>query len=134
LLTGPQIERIAALIEARCGGLDALFVYGSEAADRARADSDLDLAVRAPRPVEPADLLEIRAELSRQLGREVDLVDLAAASPILAMQVVRKGRLVVDAHPTRPAELQARIFSQYADLKRVRAEAESALLERVGRA
>jgi hypothetical protein len=78
-------------------------------------------------------LIDIRAEVTALLRREVDLVDLARASPILAMQVLRHGRLLLDGDPLRRRRFVAGVPGRYEDIKIVRREAERALLDRVRR-
>jgi predicted nucleotidyltransferase len=121
-----QLEPVVALLEGRFG-LDALLVFGSEARGTARTDSDLDLAALLRARPDPVALLEAAADIERLLGRSVDLVDLGAASPILAMQVLRGGRCVFGATSHARAEFNATLPSRYFDLKRVRQAGEAAL-------
>jgi len=65
----------------------------------ARGDSDVDLAALFSRPVPVEAVLAARLDLFNLLGRDVDLVDLRRASPILGRQVVRDGRLLLDRDP-----------------------------------
>lgn len=64
-------ERIRAALRGRSDVIVAL-VFGSISRGVDRADSDVDVAVVGP----GVDLLALRAELSNQLGREVDIVHL----------------------------------------------------------
>lgn len=123
-------ERAVAFLDARIA-LDTLWLYGSEARGTAGATSDLDLGALFQGRPSPLAVLELRGALEAELGREVDLVDLDAASPFLAMQVLRHGRLVVDRNPRRRHAFFARTVSMYEDLKILRREAERALLQRV---
>lgn len=130
MLDPSQLQRIAERLDARFG-LDALWMFGSEAKGTARRRSDVDLAVLFRRPPSTLELLHAREELADLLGRDVDLLDLAQVSPILAMQVLRHGKLLVDANPVRRQQFVAAAPGRYEDLKIVRREAERALLERV---
>ncbi len=130
MLSETQISRVVALLDERFG-LDALLLFGSEASESARADSDVDLAALFRRMPTAIDLLDAEDEVAALLGREVDLIDLAATSPILAMQVQRNGRCVFGVESSALAYFQATLPGRYEDLKRVRAEAESALVKRV---
>ena len=132
MLDKSQIAKVVDLLEGRFG-LEALLLFGSEARGGARADSDVDLAALFPAPPDVVALLEAGADIERLLGRSVDLVDLAAASPILAMQVLREGRCIVGSGSRALAEFTAVLPSRYADLKRVRAAAEAALIDRITR-
>ncbi len=112
-------------------GLDTLWVFGSEAHGRARPDSDIDLAALFRTRPQPLAVLGARGDLEEILGREVDLVDLDRASPILAMQVLKHGRLLLDRDPRRRIAFVVRTRSLYEDLKILRRGSEKRLLERV---
>lgn len=124
-----QIREARSYLDARFG-LDSLWVYGSEATGTANRRSDLDLAALFRGRPAPEDVLEAAAELTGSLGRAVDLVDLDRASPILAMQVLRHGRLLVDRNPRRRHAFLSRTVSLYEDLKIVRRPIEKALYRR----
>jgi uncharacterized protein len=111
--------------------VDAVWLFGSEAAGRARGD--LDLGILFSRSPSPGELLRLRALAAEIAGREVDLVDLRPASPILGMQVIRHGRLLLDQDPVSTANFVASLQSRRYDLMRTRREAERNLLERVRR-
>lgn len=124
-----QTQRVLSYLDTRFG-LDALWVHGSEARGTAGRRSDLDLAgLFRGRPA-PEDVLDAAAELTASLGRAVDLVDLDRASPILAMQVLRHGRLLVDRDLRRRHAFLSRTVSLYEDLKIVRRPIEEALYRR----
>lgn len=126
------LQAVVDLLEDRFG-LDALWLFGSVAAGRARPDSDLDLAALFQRRPTGLELLEAQGELGALVGRPVDLVDLDGDAPILAMQVLRHGTLLLDRAPERRIAFAAHTPMRYEDLKIVRREAERALLERVRR-
>jgi len=60
-------------------------------------------------------------------------VDLDQASPILGMQVLKRGGLLVDRDPKRRLAFFTRTVSLYDDVKILRHEAERSLFERVRR-
>lgn len=130
MFTEAQISRVAALLDQRFG-LDALVLFGSQTTGAARPDSDLDLAALFQRRPTEIDLLEAASDVESIVGRAVDLVDLAVASPILAMQIQRTGRCLFGAESPALARFQAALPGRYEDLRRVRAEAEAALIGRV---
>jgi predicted nucleotidyltransferase len=112
-------------------GLEALWVFGSLARDAPREDSDVDLGALFRRAPDPESLLGARADIAAAVGREVDLVDLEAASPILAFEVVRSGRLVHERTPERRVRFVAELVGRYEDVKRFRAPSEQAAIARL---
>ena len=93
--------------------------------------SDIDLAGLFRRRPSALDLLEARHALGALLERDVDLVDLERVSPIVAMQVLRRGHLLADANPRRRHQAVSSAASRYEDLRIVRREAERAMLARI---
>ncbi|HQN09822.1 MAG TPA: nucleotidyltransferase domain-containing protein [Thermoanaerobaculia bacterium] len=73
-------------------GASFALVFGSFGTERSRPESDLDLAVRYQKPLTQAQVLDLTHRVSEIAGRNVDLVDLGSADPIIAMQVLRYGR------------------------------------------
>lgn len=102
--------------------VEAVYVFGSVAAGRTGADSDVDLGLLFARGFEPAFqyLGRLRTDLEHELKAAVDLVDLRRASPILRMQVLRKGVLVLDRDGKTGGRFFVRTINEYFDLKRVR--------------
>lgn len=129
MLTPPTLDLIASQVDA-AWRIDALWIFGSAASDTMRPDSDLDIAVLVQRLPTSLERFDLQEEIARQVGRPVDLVVINDASPILVSQILKSGRRVVTRSPTRTADFEARAPSLYHDLKRVRAEAENALLGR----
>jgi len=61
---------------ARDRGVTYLALFGSTARDEARADSDVDLAVRFGRRVTLFDLVDLQLHFQKILARSVDLIPL----------------------------------------------------------
>jgi predicted nucleotidyltransferase len=112
-------------------GLEALWVFGSVARDAPRCDSDVDLGALFRETPDPESLLGARADIAAAVGREVDLVDLEAVSPILAFEVVRNGQLIHECTPDRRVRFVAELVGRYEDLKRFRAPIERAAIARL---
>jgi predicted nucleotidyltransferase len=130
LISADELARTTALLEG-CFPLSALWLFGSEARGQARRDSDVDLAALSPRPISAKQLLTARLDLEALLGRSVDLVDLRRTSPILGLQVVRDGRLLLDRDPADRHVFAMLLPSRYVDMKISRGAAERALVETV---
>lgn len=125
-----DVGRIESYLDQRFG-LDVLWVFGSEASGKTRADSDIDLGALFQRAPTSAELLDARLHLASQAGRDVDLVDLDRASPILVMQVLKHGRLLIDRDTAHRIRLMASAPLRYEDLKIMRREAERSVIQRV---
>ncbi len=108
------------------------YVFGSFGTAGFNSESDIDIGILLDGEAEYLSFeaqLELKQKLEEAVGREVDLVLLGAASPILGMQVLRHGRKVFE-RDARPAEeFFVRTIERYADLKKVRREAEARVLE-----
>lgn len=112
---------------------DARFavLFGSAAAGRLTAGSDLDVAVLYGEPLASFELARLSGEVERLTGRSCDVVDLLRAGPILKMQVVRHGRDLVVNDRTALARFRAEVPSEYFDFKRERRVVEAALIARL---
>jgi predicted nucleotidyltransferase len=95
-----QPEAVAAVAERE--GIDLVVLFGSAARGRLRAESDLDIAVRFVNgwpgfEAEARVAAELHAGL--QPPRELDLVLLNRASPLLLIQVATEGIPLYEASP-----------------------------------
>lgn len=127
-------SQIAILLEllGQRAGVDAAWLFGSQATGKAGPSSDIDVAVLFSQRPSPIERIEWQSELAGRLGRSVDLVDLDGASPALAMQVLRHGKLLLDRNPRRRIAFAAILPSRYEDLRRLRAPIEQRIAERMG--
>ncbi|HEY6475838.1 MAG TPA: nucleotidyltransferase domain-containing protein [Polyangia bacterium] len=123
------VEAIVSDLERRWG-VDAAWLFGSQVRGP-RADSDIDLAVLFRDRPDGAKLLDARADLEQLAGRPVDVVDLDVASPIIAHQAIKTGRLVADHAPHRRIAFLTRLPDRYEDLTFVRRAIEQTILRRI---
>ncbi len=88
-----ELTRCPAL---RGRSLHAVWIFGSHARGEAGPGSDLDLGVLCDPPLglEVAVLID---QLSRAIGGEVDVIDLATTSATLAWEILTSGKLVLEA-------------------------------------
>jgi predicted nucleotidyltransferase len=80
---------------ARCSNVSLAIIFGSVAAGRPRADSDLDIAVGADQPISMPERIAIIQTLAEVTGRPIDLIDLAAVTEPLLGQILKHGRRVL---------------------------------------
>jgi predicted nucleotidyltransferase len=122
------LERIRQLLE-RTPGVRLAYLFGSAARGQDRDASDVDIAVLldASAPLEE-DLL--REALERVAVREVDLVRLDRAPPLLLAEVLREGRVLRCRDEDERAEFELRARSMVFDTEHLRAVQRGYLRER----
>ncbi|HET7266495.1 MAG TPA: nucleotidyltransferase domain-containing protein [Oleiagrimonas sp.] len=70
-------------------------VFGSVASGRARADSDIDIAVQADKPLTAQQTTALVEDLALATGRAVDLIDLRRTGEPLLGEILRHGQRIV---------------------------------------
>jgi len=113
----------------------AVYLFGSLAGERATPHSDVDIAILladASDPLAAGDRqLQLMGELERFADREVDVVILNTAPPILRHQVFRHGWLIYERDRQARAEFEVRAGQTYADLQPVRNFFKNALFREI---
>ncbi len=115
-----QSERQAIMDTARDTVLAALpeawavYVYGSFARGEDWPDSDLDIAVLLPPEQRIPDLLELIGAISKQIHRDVDVVDLRRVGDVLRREVLENGRTLFESDAERVLAWEASAMSRYA--------------------
>ncbi len=122
-----RIRDAVATIRAAMPDVQAIYRFGSTAAGTDGPGSDLDLAVLCSLPINPVVRFDLQEQLASVLRRPVDLVDLRAASPVMAMQVLGEGELLLDSAPEARGRFEDHAYGSYARLN----EERRGILERV---
>jgi len=92
-------EQLVSVLSA-IAGLRIAILFGSMAAGRERADSDIDLAIAFDAPLSAGEKLALMDAVSIQIGRPVDVIDLRSVGEPLLGQILEKGvRLIVRDRP-----------------------------------
>ncbi len=107
-------------LHARFPGLLSVYLFGSTAQGTAGPDSDVDVALLLPGKADAVALWEAGNELALGLDREVDLIDLRAASTVMQHQVVTTGQRLW-AQDARAALYESFILSEKTALDEARA-------------
>lgn len=87
-------------------------LFGSEARGEAGVNSDLDVAVVGP---DASALPLLALKLTRAMGREVDLVEMPTAPPLLRFQIAREGRVLVERQRYLWSDVKARAMVDWWD-------------------
>ena len=78
-------------------GVATISLFGSMARNEGTEASDIDLLVSFSRPVSLLQMVALERELSKTLGREVDLLTEASLSPYLRDGILKERQLVYSA-------------------------------------
>ena len=111
------------------------YLFGSCAAGKESAYSDVDIAVLYNRAIPPVEYsnkqITLSIDLSRLLDRNVDVVILNRASPYLKFQIIREGIRVYENPKRRGRAFEAHSIVEYFDLLPVKNMLESAIIKRL---
>lgn len=113
-------EQVVALVRAALADVRVIYMFGSAARGDTRVDSDVDLAVLGTGPIDPRALWELRGELEVLLHKNVDLVDLGAASTVLRKEIVDGGIVLFEGDATLRASFEMTTLAAYARLNEER--------------
>ena len=105
----------------RIPSLLAVYLFGSASSGLTHPESDIDVAILAGRPLDPAALWETAQAVAQRLGRDLDLVDLDAASAVMRMQIVGNGTRLFCADRPRCEAFEDFVYSDFARLNEERA-------------
>ena len=98
----------------------SVYRFGSLGTEYERAASDLDLAVYAGLSLPASELWYVAQDLASELGRDVDVVDLASASTVMRAQVVHTGERIYCADLVVCETFEDYVYSSYARLNEER--------------
>ncbi|CAN5758583.1 hypothetical protein BH23ACT11_BH23ACT11_28090 [soil metagenome] len=98
----------------------SIYRFGSSGTQYERPDSDLDLVVYAGTPLLPVKLWRLAQKLAAEVGRDVDLVDLASASTVMRAQVIHEGQRIYCADEVACETFEDYAYTSYARLNEER--------------
>lgn len=115
-MRGWNEAEVVATLRGAFPSLLAAYWFGSRARGEGTDDSDWDLAVLVPGYAPPLALWEVGQGLAADLGEDVDLLDLRAATTVLQHQVITTGRRLWAEEPAASL-YEAFILSEWTDLQ-----------------
>lgn len=125
----PFDREVVSLLQAHVRDLQAVYRFGSSVANADRTDSDVDLAILAARPLGAVERFDLQELLAAALRRDVDLVELRAASTVMASQIITTGVLLYEADAPARHVFEDFTYGRYARLN----EERRGILERIAR-
>lgn len=128
-MVGMNVADVTRIIGEAVPDAIAVYQFGSTVAGVTHARSDVDLAVLAPRALDPVWRFDLQERLARALRRDVDLVDLRAASTVMRMQVISLGTPLAVFDAAEKERFETYTYSAYARLN----EERKPILEQVKR-
>jgi predicted nucleotidyltransferase len=113
-------------------GVIALMLFGSFSKGNQTSRSDVDIAVLYEHSKLPnkLDLIEFKEGLSESLEREVDLICLNTANPIIGMQIYTSGKYLLNKNKFASDSFFTNLFVDYIELKELRKPMEDTILKR----
>jgi len=96
-------------------GIEAAWLFGSVADDEADWESDLDVAVLGPDPLDTETKTRLIDRLAQATGRPVDLIDLQSARGPIVGRILREGIQLFCDDTTLHAEILTRWWIDQAD-------------------
>lgn len=113
----------------------AVYLFGSTARGQAGPMSDVDIAVLLDLSGDSETVLECQLQLMIDMDqfakREIQVVILNRAAPLLAYQVIREGQLLFERDRAKRVAFEVRTMKLYFDLQPMLAEQNRALLARI---
>jgi predicted nucleotidyltransferase len=106
-----------------------VFLFGSCAKNDMTVFSDLDIAILFREKPDIYVLNELREKLEGTFHMAVDIVTLNNASPIIKMQVLKNGIVLVNKDARVYYKFFVNTVKEYDDLKRIRKEIEDNILK-----
>lgn len=110
-------------------GILLVFLFGSAAAGMASKDSDIDIGILFENRSDAFEVNKLACDLNAILKKDIDIAVLNSASPILKMQVLKKGVLVYAKDRKSYNQFYVDTLNQYDDLKQIRKICEDSILK-----
>ena len=94
------------------------YIFGSYAKGNMRADSDVDIGIYLKEEMNIEEYLKIRMDLTKICKRQVELVVLNAATPLLKYEIYKNNILLFTRDRTIESNYKVKILFEYNDIKR----------------
>ncbi len=102
-------------------------IFGSSITNKARPESDIDIAFLGKDRPRGTDIFNSAQHLSYRLKKDIDLIDLNQVSPVMQVQILQKGRVIYDKEPSLRKEFFMLALKKYTRLN----EERKAIIEKI---
>jgi len=106
----PDLHHTLKQVLAEHGGVRLAILFGSRATGRARAHSDLDLAVQMSAPLDAADKVALIERIAQATGMPVDLIDLKRVGEPLLGQILKHSIRLIGSDTDYAALISRHLF------------------------
>lgn len=127
--TGLNIHKLIKSFFKDRRNVQLVFLFGSYASKQMKTSSDVDIGVLFNKIPSVYEMNELKENLSGIVKRDIDLVALNNASPIIKMQVIKKGIMVFQRYINDYSMFYGDTVNQYEDLKITRKKCEDDILK-----
>jgi predicted nucleotidyltransferase len=118
---GDLLHQISQIVD-RFPSVELALVYGSLAKGGFHESSDIDLAVAKDGVMGVEEKVDLINAVSRETGREVDLLDLNEATGTVFKQAIESGLVIKGANPRLLARILSRLAFEEADFQKLRSK------------
>ena len=98
----------------------AIYIFGSAAKGNFTNDSDIDIAILLQSPIEKHLLAHIKDQLSLQLNRDVDVIDLNASSQVFQYEILSTAKKIETSDQSTVDQLEAKMIAMYLEFQDMR--------------
>lgn len=99
--------------------IEFAILFGSQAQGKAKSESDLDIAIYLNRALSLEEYLTLNLQLEKISGREVDLIILNEASPLLKHQVMKNRKVLFIRNFDLYADFREKTIDEYQEFLEV---------------
>lgn len=119
----PKKKEIVQTLLNQIPSLEAIYLFGSQAFDRATDKSDIDLGILLPyeNTLSKTQLWEIKQELSWLWKQEVDLISMRDVATTVQVEIIHTGQRLYVKDPQEADAYEALTLSLYQKLNEERA-------------
>jgi len=94
------------------------YVFGSYVSGKLRNDSDIDIAIYLNNQMSTDEYLDLKMKLTTASKREVDLIILNSATPLLKFEIYKKHILLFTRDEIEESNFKVKTLFEYNDVKR----------------
>lgn len=109
------------------------YVFGSYAENRQRDGSDMDIAIYVKEKVEVYEYIELKNELEKLLIKDVDLVILNDATPLIKYEIYVNHVKVFSKNKEIENDYLIKVLFEYEDVKKYLNYGYNSMIERIKR-